>query len=357
MKKINDKEIKKRLGLTATLVLFVFVVTLLALIFALAVIVLLDFAGVIDVISLRQPTEHRGGGLGVLFMLITLSSISGIALSAFFSKKALKPIRRLIAATGKIAWGDFNVRVEPQGIRELEELSISFNKMAQELSSIETLRSDFINDFSHEFKTPIVSIRGFAKLLKEGGLSESEQQEYLGIIIDESERLSKLSTNVLNLSKYENTNIITEKVPFRLDEQIRKVVVLTEPKWSKKNIDINIDFNEVVFNGDENLLQQIWINLLDNAVKFSEQYGTIEMRLTDMNGKVCFSIQDNGEGMDEATRNHIFDKFYQGDKSRNQFGNGLGLPIVKRIVDLCGGTIDIESESGKGSTFTVTLPK
>jgi len=262
----------------------------------------------------------------------------------------------VIDATHRIAEGDFTARVEIKGISELEELSQSFNKMAHELSSIETLRMDFINNFSHEFKTPIVSVRGFAKLLKDGDITENEKQEYLDIIITEAERLAELSTNILNLSKYETIKIVTDKSPFRLDEQIRRAVVLTERKWAVKNIAVNVDMEEVIFNGNEDLTQQIWLNLLDNAIKFTNAGGVIDIKLLNWNGGFRFVIQDNGVGMDEQTAAHIFDKFYQGETSHAAPGNGLGLAIVKQIVTLCGGTISVQSKTGDGSSFVVSCP-
>lgn len=200
----------------------------------------------------------------------------------------------------------------------MEELSHSFNKMTQELAGIETLRRDFINNFSHEFKTPIVSIRGFAKLLKENNLSEEERQEYLDIIITESERLAVLSTNVLALSKYENLEIITDKAPFRLDEQIRKTIILMEPRWTSKEITVNVELNKIIYNGNEDLIQQVWLNLLDNAIKFSYKGGLINITLEAVNEGVRFAIQDDGPGMDDQTQVHIFNKFYQGDISHSK---------------------------------------
>lgn len=228
--------------------------------------------------------------------------------------------------------------------------------MTQELSTIETLRTDFVNNFSHEFKTPIVSIRGFAKLLEENTLSEEERREYLDIIITESERLAALSTNVLMLSKYENLEIIVDIEPFRLDEQIRKTIVLMEPKWSAKEITVNVELDKVIYRGNEDLTQQIGLNLLDNAIKFSYQGGLINITLINVNDEIRFIIQDDGPGMDNQTKAHIFDKFYQGDTSHSNVGFGLGLPLVKRILKLCGGDVIVQSEIGKGSIFTVVLP-
>jgi signal transduction histidine kinase len=353
-----NAKIKRRFGLTIVLVFFVFRVLFSAFILSGIVAVTLHFIGIVDFTFMQTSNDtHTGFPFGGLVILLGICVLLGTALTAFLSRTALKPIREVIKATQRIAEGDFNARVEIKGIHELEELAGSFNKMAMELSGIETLRSDFINNFSHEFKTPIVSIRGFAKLLKDGNITDEEKQEYLEIIISESERLSELSTNILNLLKYEAIEIITEKAPFRLDEQVRRAIAITEPKWSGKNISMNIGLDEVIFNGNEDLLQQVWLNLIDNAVKFSHQNGIIGVSLMDSSESVNFSIQDNGAGMTEKTMQHVFDKFFQGDKSHSNTGNGLGLAMVKRIADLCGGAVSVESDAGKGSVFNVVLPK
>ena len=348
------KNIRKKWGLTISLVLFVFAVLVGAFVLTGIISLVLYSLGFIT-FGERSEDVHIGGFYSMLILMMFLSTLIGTALTGFFSKKALKPIRKVIEATHKVAGGDFNVQVELKGIGELEELSQSFNKMTRELSSIETLRGDFINNFSHEFKTPIVSVRGFAKLLKDDSLSQETRQEYLDIIISESERLSSLSTNILNLSKYENIEIIADKVDFRLDEQIRRAIVITEPKWSSKKITVNVDMEEVVFNGNEDLTQQIWLNILDNTIKFSHTGGTIDIELSHKNDEICFVVRDDGIGMDEITMAHIFDKFYQGDPSHTKAGNGLGLAITDRIVKLCGGRIEVKSELGKGSAFTIFL--
>ncbi|MBZ9607391.1 HAMP domain-containing histidine kinase [Clostridium estertheticum] len=352
----HQNVIKKKLNLTTSLVLFVFAVMISALMLTIFIMMVFHHIGLLS-LSNTDSTNIRGDKLyGFLFALIGFCIFLGITITIFFSKKALGPIRKVIDATHKIAEGDFSPHLDIKGVGELEELSQSFNKMIHDLSSLEMLRSDFVNNFSHEFKTPIVSIRGFAKLLKNSNLSEEEKQEYLDIIIAESERLAELSTNVLNLSKYEYVEIISDKSLFRLDEQIRRSIIMTEPKWSVKEIFVNVELDKVIFNGNDDLTQQIWINLLDNAVKFSYQGGLISVSLLNSTGGIRFSIQDNGAGMDEQTKAHIFDKFYQGDTSHSKAGNGLGLAIVKRIVELFGGTIEVQSELGKGSIFTILLP-
>ena len=350
------KNIKKRWTLTVQLVVFVFAVMMAGLLLAGGLIVILHWTGILDPLVGARPLHILDSTpFRVVLIMMSFSIIIGTAVAMFFSKRALKPISTLIAATHRVAKGDFSTRIELKGI--MEDLSLSFNKMVNELSTIETLRSDFINNFSHEFKTPIVSIRGFAKLLECGGLSDEEKREYLSIIIAESERLAELSTNVLNLSKYESLEIITEKASFPADEQIRRAIVLTEPKWSAKNIEVNVEMDGIIFNGNENVAQQIWLNLLDNAIKFTGQNGCINIKLENRDDSLCFSIQDNGVGMDEETQCRVFDKFFQGDKSHTGSGNGLGLTLVKRIVELFEGSITVVSSPGNGSVFTVVLPK
>jgi len=349
--------IRKRLGLTVSLVIFIFLVMLASMMLSGLIVIILHSVGVLDFWDgVRPDTVRHGVPIGWLFAMMIISAILGISIAGFFSKIALRPIRRIIAATHKVAGGDFNVRLDIHGIYELEELSGSFNKMTHELSTIETLRSDFINSFSHEFKTPIVSIRGFAKLLKDDTLDKTDRQEYLDIIVAESERLSSLSENVLSLANYENLEIIADLTEFRLDEQLRKAVIQMEPKWSQKNIEVDIDTDEVLYTGSADLIQQVLLNLIDNAIKFTEPGGTICLQLTSNDDGVSLLVKDNGIGMDKETLKRIFDKFYQGETSHTGEGNGLGLSIVKRIVDLCGGQIKVSSEKDKGSEFVICLP-
>jgi signal transduction histidine kinase len=291
----------------------------------------------------------------IIFIMI-LSIALGTTLGRLVSKASLKPFRRLIDATEQMAKGNFDVRIHFDYPEEFVNLSNSFNKMAEELGSLEILRSDFVNNFSHEFKTPIVSLRGFAKVLKNQNLSSEERDEYLDIIISETDRLSSLATNVLNLSKVENLKIVTENQLFDLSEQIRRTILLLESRWSEKKLDMQVDLEEVVFNGNEDLLNQIWLNLVDNAIKFSPQHAEIVIQLQENNNYIIFKIIDNGAGLTEEAKKHLFDKFYQADSSHASDGNGIGLAIVKRIVLLYNGTISVESELGIGTTFTLTLP-
>jgi len=289
---------------------------------------------------------------------LTLASyiFIGTLLITVLGKIAVRPILKLTEATKEVAKGNFEIQVEIESNDEIGQLTKNFNKMTRELKGIEYLRKDFINSVSHEFKTPIASIQGFAKLLQKGNLSEEEKQEYTNIIVEETSRLSNLSSNILKLSKLENQEMIDRKAIFSLDEQIRRSILLLEHEWSKKNICFDIELDSVKFPGDEELLQQVWINLLGNAIKFSNDNSSITVRLHGSASFVKVKITDTGIGMSEEIQPRIFEKFYQGHKSHSYDGNGLGLPLVKRILDLCDGKIHVQSSLGKGSTFIVELP-
>lgn len=291
-----------------------------------------------------------------LFSFCLVSILIGTFLSILFSKAPLQPFREIMEATDKIAAGNYNVRIHLKGPEELRTLSDKFNHMAAEIGSVEMLRTDFVNNFSHEFKTPIVSIRGFAKALKWEDLSKKERDEYLDIIITEAERLSELSTNVLYLSKLENQSILTDKKNVNISEQIRLSIALLDKKLSEKQIGIIFDSDEFFINGNEEMLKQVWINLLDNAIKFSPYKGKIEIRIKELYDAIIVKISDEGKGISPKEKLRIFDKFYQSDESHATKGNGLGLSIVKKIIDLHNGRISVDS-SDKGSTFSLKLKK
>ena len=261
----------------------------------------------------------------------------------------------------QISKGNFKIRVNETDKdnmpSEFGELERSFNKMASDLEGIEMFRDDFINNFSHEFKTPIVSIRGFARQLQNPNLTDAEREEYISIIISESERLTNMSSNILLLTKLENQQIVSEKTSFSLDEQIRRCILLLEKEWSCKNIEFNLDsMSEVQFTFNEEMLSHVWINLISNAIKFSRDGGVIRISLKVADSKIICSVSDDGIGMSEETVSRIFEKFYQGDKSHSGSGNGIGLNIVSRIVTLAGGEVKVSSRDGEGSKFEVHLP-
>ncbi|WP_084748619.1 sensor histidine kinase [Clostridium mediterraneense] len=293
-----------------------------------------------------------GGGIALIISIIIATIISGI-----ISKKVLKPIRELNKATYEVAKGNFNIKVDIPRDHEFGLLTRNFNKMVKELNGIETLRSDFVSNVSHEIKTPLASIQGFAKLVQDSSFSDDERSEFAEIIINESARLSKLSSNILKLSKLENQDIITEKTQFSLDEQIRCAILIMEAEWNEKNIELDIELEKVNIIENEDLLQQVWLNLIGNAIKFTSDGGKIKIKLMNFEDEILIKISDNGIGMSEETKKHIFEKFYQGDKAHLSNGNGLGLALVKRIIELCNGRIKVDSKLGEGTTFTIRLNK
>ena len=297
----------------------------------------------------------------LLIAAMTLSSILiGAILAAFAPKFTFKRLSRISEGMREIARGNFKARVpeadKDDAISEFGELERSFNQMASELDGLEIFKNDFINNFSHEFKTPIVSLRGFARQLQSGNLTEEQRKEYLDIIVAESERLAKMSSNVLLLSKLENQQIVSEQTTFDLDEQIRNCILLLEKEWSEKEIELDIDLSPIKYTFNEEMLSHVFINLFSNAVKFTPGEGTISCKLYENGSSVIFEIADTGIGMNDETRARIFEKFYQGDTSHAGLGTGIGLNIVMRILTLAGGDISVESELQKGSKFTVSLP-
>ncbi len=296
----------------------------------------------------------------IISQLIALfvSIVIGTSISAVVGKTVLKPLNQLIKATKIVATGDFSVRVEEINNKsELGDLLRNFNHMTEDLGSIEMFRNDFIDNFSHEFKTPIVSIRGFAKQLQNNNLSAVKRKEYTDIIISESERLTNMSANILVLTKFENQRIIINQTEYEVDEQIRNCIILLEPQWSAKNIQLNLNLEPTKIYGNTEMLSHLWINLIENAIKNSDPNGNITIECHEILEDIQFKISNNGNGMDDKTLKHIFDKFYQGDRSHTSPGNGLGLSIVKRIVELSRGEIAVESKINQITRFTVKLPK
>jgi len=290
-------------------------------------------------------------------MLMFVCILIGTGISLFVGSKMIKPITKLSKALSEVTEGNFGTRIEEKGsIEEIRDMAKNFNSMARSLSSIETLRNDFIVNVSHEFKTPIASIEGYVTLLQNEDLSAAERNEYIGMILESSGQLSTLSGNILNLSKLESQETLLNKKEFRLDEQIRQAVLLLEKEWSSKDLHIHVDLSKITYNGDEALLMQVWTNLIGNAIKFTGPGGSIRIGSFVRGARAAVEISDSGCGISEGALETIFDKFYQEDTARKSEGNGLGLTLAKRIVDLCGGTITVKSRIGKGSTFTVSLP-
>lgn len=297
--------------------------------------------------------------IGFLLVILISSLLIGGILNLCALHYISKPFKKLEDATREVAAGNFDIRISVKGPQEVEALAQSFNLMAEELGGIETLRSDFISNVSHEFKTPVASIGGFAKLLKKEDITPEKRRKYTDIIIKESKRLSALTGNILFLSKLERQGIMTDNTHFLLDEQIRQAVLFLEPEWSRKSQEIATELFACSYFGNEEMLMQVWVNLIGNAIKFTGDAGTIRVRTrraeTEEEG-IIVTIEDDGIGMDPSAIKHIFDKFYQCDTSHSVEGNGLGLPMVKRILEISGGTISVISEKGTGTCVSVRLP-
>ena len=294
-------------------------------------------------------------GLWPFIIFAVTSVVLGFGASAIVSIIPIRPVADIIDGLNELSTGNYNARIDLGKHKSLKSVADAFNSLATELGNTEMLRSDFINNFSHEFKTPIVSISGFAKLLADDSLSDERRAEYLKIIEEEAGRLSDLATNVLNLSKVENMSILTEKKRFNASEQIRNCLLLLEKKWSAKNIDLDVEFGDYDIEADEELMKQVWINLFDNAIKFTPDGGKISVSVAGDARFICATITNYGAEIPSESLGKIFNKFYQGDTSHASRGNGIGLSIVKRIVDLHGGTVTVNSGDGK-TVFAVTLP-
>ncbi|MBU5434446.1 cell wall metabolism sensor histidine kinase WalK [Pseudoflavonifractor sp. MSJ-37] len=289
------------------------------------------------------------------WILVPLILFVGVV--SYLGNKRIHRFQTLLSdGLRSVADGDFSVRLDEDEGGPLAPAFADFNKMAEELQSVQTLRNDFINDFSHEFKTPITAVKGFTELLLEPGCSEEERQEYLQIILAESTRLADLTSSTLLLSKVESQHCISEKTDFPLDEQVKRCAILFSHAWEEKGISFTADLAPARYHGNEELMRQIWINLLSNAVKYTPQGGEISVSLTAVGDELAVSISDNGVGMSPEVQAHVFDKYYQGDPD-HAGGLGLGLSIVHRIVALCGGRIELTSIEDQGSTFTVYLPR
>ncbi|MCI9277314.1 MAG: HAMP domain-containing histidine kinase [Lachnospiraceae bacterium] len=340
------------LGLLVFMVLFV--IQFATVLVALAGLVVLVQTGVITVEWIENLNTGR-----MILLLAAVDTFIGFVVVITATTIPLRPVSNLILQMNRLASGDFQARLKFGRLLTshpaFAELTDSFNKMAEELGNTEMLRNDFINNFSHEFKTPIVSVAGFAKVLKRGGLTPEQQAEYLNIIEAESLRLSYMATNVLNLTRIENQSILTNVSRFNLSEQIRSCILLLEHKWAPKELEWKLDFGEHEICGNEELLKQVWINLIDNAVKFSAHGDIVEIRLAQKEQEIRVSVINSGPEIPAEAREKIFNKFYQADESHSSEGNGVGLAIVKRVAQLHGGRALVRSQGGI-TEFTVELP-
>ncbi len=291
-----------------------------------------------------------------LLIFAIVSIVVGTVVATLFSSIPLKPVHILIEGMDRLANGDFSSRIQLGHNQLSQSLETSFNRMAEELGQTEMLRSDFINNFSHEINTPIMSIRGFAKLLQKGHLPEEKQAEYLAIIVDEMTRLADLSTNALNLTKIENQIILTDTSLFNLSEQLRNSILLLEQKWVKKQLTIHPEFDEYMIVANEELLKQVWINLIDNAIKFSPENKSIRITIKAVDDTYQVNIYNTGPVIEEENLRKLFNKYWQADSSHSGSGSGIGLSIAKSVVDLHNGQIIVDSRP-QWTRFSVNLPQ
>lgn len=344
-----------RFALTILLSILVFLIFFLSLVLVNVVILIFIATG------LYKPELYGYSGITMFIVTTSVASlVVGAIMSAFIVRIPLKPINRLIQGLDMLASGDYSTRLKPLGILKnfplFVKLTDSFNTLAEELENTEMLRSDFINNFSHEFKTPIVSVAGFAKLIRKGNLTDEQKDEYLSVIEEESLRLSGLATNVLNLTKLESCNILTNVSTYNLSEQLRICILMLEEKWSAKDVEFKLDFREHTVTADQEMLAQVWINLIDNAVKFSTEGSVVEINIKTDEEYIYVSVINSGSFIPEDKRERIFNKFYQSDESHSSEGNGVGLAIVKRAVQLHRGEVTVNCEKNL-TMFTVKLPK
>ena len=292
----------------------------------------------------------------LLIELTVFSLLVSFFATIIMTKIIFEPIKELRSAMEKVANGDFSVSISTKSTsKDIREIFHMFNLMTRELKATEVLQTDFVSNVSHEFKTPINAIEGYATLLQSDENFDESSREYVEKILFNTNRLSTLVGNILLLSKIENQTIGTGNNKFRLDEQIRQSIVGLEPAWDKKEIEFDVEMDEVEFVGNENLFHHVWYNLIGNAIKFSPVGGVISIKLETLDNNVIFTVEDNGCGLSEEVQKHLFDKFYQGDSSHKQEGNGLGLALVKRILTTVGGEIWAENRDEGGCRFCVRL--
>lgn len=304
--------------------------------------------------NVEQAAKVTFGNVMLISLLCTLID----ALRRWYT--VTRPVQRITAAAEKIMKGDLSVRIQPiRGASAQDGFNITidyFNRMAKELSSIETLRTDFISNVSHELKTPLAIIQNYGTMLQQPGLPEEQRREYAKTVTDASRRLADLITNILKLNKLENQQIYPEREVFDLGEQLCECLLAFEDVWEKKGIELDTDLAEdITIKSDRSLLSLVWNNLFSNALKFTPSEGHVSVSLKAEGDFAVVEVGDTGCGISPEVGAHIFEKFYQGDTSHATQGNGLGLALVKRVMDIVDGDISVNSEVGKGSVFTVTI--
>lgn len=302
------------------------------------------------------PVSENQVMLLTAFVILISCVLMGALFTNIFYRLIFEPLQNLLAAIREVGRGNFQVRLDSNDNYEIGFLAHAFNQMIEQLGELETLRNDFIANVSHEFKTPLAAIQGCAALLQDDNLSPAERRQYADLIYNSAKRLSVLSSNILELSRLEHGEVEIKQTSFSLDEQLRQALLVLQMDWQQKDIELNLELAEVNYYGSEELLMQVWLNLLGNAIKFSPEGGSVSVFLEKLPDALAISVQDEGIGIEPTAQKHIFDKFYQADTTHKTEGNGLGLAMVKRILELLQGDIVVESAPGQGSTFTVYLP-
>ena len=355
IKKIKGRIRNHRMGMTLLLSGVVFLILVVTMVGADWIVLFLAKQGVIDIQDTSEWSVFR---IGVDMAIISV--LFGTILAFTAGRLPLISVNKCINAINAVADGDFSTRLNFKGpigqLPAVKEMTESFNRMSEELENTETLRMDFINNFSHEFKTPIASISGFAKLLiADKNLSEEQKEEYLRIISEESQRLTTMATNVLALTRVENQTILSDVSTYNLSEQLRQCLLLFESRWEEQELEIVPEFGEIDVTGSEELLKQVWINLLDNAIKFTPKGGTIIVEVEDGPQDVTVRVKNSGSTLPEDT-DILFSKFYQADRSHATAGNGIGLAIVKRVTMLHKGEVKAYMD-GDFAVFQVRIPR
>ena len=296
--------------------------------------------------------------LGFFILLGLISGfVIGTVITVLFSRFFMKPFDSLMRGMKSLAHGDFSTRINLGKYDIMMQASENFNNLARELENTQMLRSDFVNSFSHEFKTPIASINALIDLLKKQKLPPEKQAEYLSVIEAETNRLLDMSANVLSLTKVEAQSVLGNLESYNISEQIRHCILLLEKKWTRKGLSLSLDFDEYTVRANSDLMMQVWMNIIDNAIKFSEENGEIRIDIKKLqSGKLCIAVENTGIAISDEDKKKIFTKFYQADTSHTKEGNGIGLSIVKHIVSLHSGSVDVSSADGR-TVFTVTLPQ
>ena len=316
--------------------------------------------GLLVLMNKQEWNEYLQVGIPIVYWTLValgLTVYTGLRIQRSYEE----PMQKMAKATAKVADGDFSVYISPRHTADkldyLDVMFLDFNKMVEELGSIETLKTDFFSNVSHEIKTPLAVIQNYAELLNQENLPDEKRAEYAEMILHATKRLSSLITNMLKLNKLEKQAIKPKPEPYDICAQLCDCALQFEDMWDKKDIEFEADLEDRAFVcADSELLELVWTNILSNAMKFTSAGGTISITQTSTEDEVIVDISDTGCGMDEATMKRIFDKFYQGDTSHATEGNGLGLALVQRILELSDGTISVKSATGKGTTFTVRLP-